>query len=133
MGPELLWPEEFGFSNCQQTKESDCYALGMVILEVLSGQIPFVGDRDLVAMLKVTRGERPKRPEQAWFTNNVWGILESCWALKPQDRPRLEAVLESLEETSPSWTTFFHPIPSAAESCKRELSDQDGTLTVEVS
>ena len=33
MGPELLDPEGFG-SNGRPTRESDCYALGMVIYEV---------------------------------------------------------------------------------------------------
>jgi serine/threonine protein kinase len=32
--PELLFPERFGFSDTRPTKQSDCYALGMVIYEV---------------------------------------------------------------------------------------------------
>ena len=34
MSPELLMPEQFGFSETRPTKQSDCYALGMVIYEV---------------------------------------------------------------------------------------------------
>ena len=34
MSPELLDPEKFGLERCKPTKESDCYALGMVIYEV---------------------------------------------------------------------------------------------------
>lgn len=34
MGPELFYPEDFGLSKFQPTKESDCYAFGMVIYEV---------------------------------------------------------------------------------------------------
>lgn len=41
MSPELLHPEEFGFKHSRPTEKSDCYALGMVILEVLSGAPPF--------------------------------------------------------------------------------------------
>jgi len=33
MSPELLYPSRFG-SNGRPTRESDCYALGMVIYEV---------------------------------------------------------------------------------------------------
>ena len=33
MGPELLDPPRFGSDGCP-TRESDCYALGMVIYEV---------------------------------------------------------------------------------------------------
>jgi serine/threonine protein kinase len=41
MSPELLDPDRFGRENGRPTKDSDCYALGMVILEVLSGKPPF--------------------------------------------------------------------------------------------
>ena len=41
MSPELLDPGRFNLTEGRRTKESDCYALGMVIYEVLSGQAPF--------------------------------------------------------------------------------------------
>ena len=34
MSPELLDPERFEITDCRPTKQSDCYALGMVIYEV---------------------------------------------------------------------------------------------------
>lgn len=34
MAPELLDPEQYGFSHCSPSKESDIYAFGMVIYEV---------------------------------------------------------------------------------------------------
>ena len=34
MSPELLYPAMFGFDNSRPTKQSDCYAFGMVIYEV---------------------------------------------------------------------------------------------------
>ena len=131
MSPELLDPEKFGFRDSRTTKESDYYALGMVIFEVLSGQAPFAGDRDFVVVRKIVDGERPRRPEEAWFTNDIWGILESCWVPKPQDRPSLEAVLRCLEKESASWTP--HPVPSTPNSSKRGLPDQDRILAVDVS
>jgi serine/threonine protein kinase len=38
MGPELFYPTDFGTSKLQLTKESDCYAFGMVIYEVSVSQ-----------------------------------------------------------------------------------------------
>jgi len=38
MSPELFFPNEFGLSKFQLTKESDCYAFGMVIYEVIDSQ-----------------------------------------------------------------------------------------------
>lgn len=126
MGPELL-------EDNRPTKESDRYALGMVILEVLSGQVPFVGDSDFAVVRKVIDGDRPKRPEQVWFTDDMWGILESCWAPQPRERPSLEVVLQFLEQKSRSWTAFSHPVPLALNSFSRELPDQDRTPNTDVS
>ena len=131
--PELFDPERFGLQDSRPTKKSDCYALGMVILEVLSGQVPFVGDGDFVVVRKVIVGEFPRRPEEAWFTSGVWALLESCWAPEPPDRPRLEYVLRCLEEASPSWTRLSRLVSSTANASKSELTDPDRILTMDVS
>ena len=65
MSPELLHPNQFGLKDSRPTRESDCYALGMVIYEVLSGKAPFAALKDFMVMRKVTDGERPERPEGA--------------------------------------------------------------------
>ena len=115
MSPELFHPENFGLKDSRRTKYSDCYALGMVIYEVLSGQVPFSRHHPpVVVALKVVGGERPGRPqgaERKWFTDVVWGILEHCWAPEWNDRPSIEGVLDILEEASRFWT----PISLTAE------------------
>ena len=40
MSPELLGPDQFGFNDSRPTKESDCYALGMVIYGVRAAKSP---------------------------------------------------------------------------------------------
>ena len=133
MSPELLDPEKFGFEDMRPTKGSDCYALGMVILEVLSGRVPFVGDKDVVVIRIIAEGKIPKRPEEAWFTNDVWGTLKSCWESKPQNRPRLKAVLQCLENASVSWTSSSHPVPPTANSSEGELPRREGIQIPDVS
>ena len=98
MSPELLRPRSFGFEDSRLSKESDCYALGMVILEVLSGQAPFANDNAIGVMRKVINGKHPERPKEAWFTDHLWGTLEQCWSSRPGRRPTAEAVLERLEQ-----------------------------------
>ena len=100
MGPELLHPQKFGLEDGRPTKESDYYAFGMVILEVLSGQTPFARDEEVVVMRKVLGGEVPGRPEATWFTEDLWGILEQCWSFQPEARPDLGTILECLERAS---------------------------------
>ena len=98
MGPELLVPHKFGFEKSQPTTSSDCYALGMVVYETISGKLPFHKDTDVTASLKVMNGERPRRG--AKFTEGLWKIMELCWAADPNDRPDIEVVLQFLETAS---------------------------------
>ena len=100
MSPELLVPDKFGLKGSRPTKASDCYALGMVIYEVLSGQTPFVQYPTLAVVWKVLEGERPTRPQGeqgARFTDEIWGILERCWEPQPDDRISAKTVLLDLE------------------------------------
>jgi serine/threonine protein kinase len=107
MSPELLHPEHFGFKQSRPTKKSDCYALGMVILEVLSGEPPFARDKDFIVMRKVIEGERPERPKGAWFTDGLWRTLEQCWLPQPHNRPTIEAVLGRLGHVLDNWQPFL--------------------------
>ena len=100
MSPELLAPDQTGLKNERPTRQSDCYALGMVIYEVLSGYAPFAPFSRYVAMRKAMDGECPERPtgvEGVRFTDELWRMLERCWAIRPDARPSISAVLEILE------------------------------------
>jgi serine/threonine protein kinase len=102
MSPELLDPESFGLEDSRPTKESDIYALGMVVCEVLSGQAPFPRHKDAVVIRKVLLGERPERPQGeqgAWFKDRLWEVLEHCWKPQRGDRPGLKTLLQCLEGT----------------------------------
>ncbi|KAF9642184.1 kinase-like protein [Thelephora ganbajun] len=103
MSPELLYPDPSGLKVARPTKQSDCYALGMVIYEVLSGQAPFMPVHHYVVIRKVIEGEHPGRPEGsegAWFTDDLWQTLNQCWAVQPKSRPSIGTILECLERVS---------------------------------
>ena len=122
MSPELFDPEEFDLKDSRQTKRSDCYALGMVIYEVLSRRVPFSRYANYAVVARVIKGKRPERPEgeeQTWFTDDIWGILEVCWKPRPSDRPSIEEILECLEKASRSWT------PPSPRTAARSLTTID--------
>lgn len=107
MSPELTDPGKFGLKTSHRTEHSDCYALGMVVYEVLSGQKPFFRHRDYAIVLKTLEGEHPNRPQGAegkWFTDDIWAITECCWKPDPGDRPSIDRVLQYLDEASRFWT-----------------------------
>ena len=123
MSPEFLDPVHFGSWNGRSTKESDCYAFGMVILEVLTGQHPLLHYDGWVAMRKVIMGEHPERPqgaEAAWFTDDLWETLEQCWSPQPNARPTVEAILEYLEQGSTAW----RPLPPSADDASDDSDDE---------
>ncbi|KAF9643880.1 kinase-like protein [Thelephora ganbajun] len=102
MSPELLEPGSFGLKEIRPTRESDCYALGMVVYEILSGRAPFGGRSDFGTVFKVLNGERPARPQgegAELFADVIWEVLERCWKRKPSDRASVEDVLQCLGGT----------------------------------
>ena len=109
MSPELIDPGISGLEDICRTKSSDCYALGMIIYEVLSGNMPFHLHKKVVAARKVREGERPERPqgrEGELFTEVIWRILGRCWQHDPGDRPTVEDIRRSwvhLPEVSSNW------------------------------
>ena len=125
MSPELLDPE---IEDHHRTIYSDCYALGMVVYEVLSERVPFYRCGKMAISWKVLKGDRPERPQGAegvWFTDDLWEVLGHCWVPQPGDRPNIKDILECLESVSRSWTP--PTVPSTTGSLTREFSD---TITV---
>jgi len=119
MSPELLDPD---LGGGRPTKHSDCYALGMVILEVLSGKPPFPNYGGVAVIGKIVNGERPGRPEgeeAVWFTADLWEMLEQCWSLEPERRPAIDDVLGCLRQGSMAWQ------PLSLDSGDRAQSDGD--------
>ena len=119
MSPELIAPQRFGLKNSRPTKPSDCYALGMVIYETISGKLPFHKHTDLTIFMKVVEGERPPRGTK--FVESLWGMLELCWAPQPNNRPNVEDVLQCLEVVSNS----SGPSPGADEGIEDDWDDWD--------
>ncbi|CAE6489752.1 unnamed protein product [Rhizoctonia solani] len=84
--PELL--QETG----NQSKAADVYALGMTMLEVITGKPPFIGKSDLVVVNCIhqrTHPERPSKqlPPKSRDGNKFWKLLTDCWVYEPDKRP----------------------------------------------
>ncbi|KDN34285.1 hypothetical protein RSAG8_12625, partial [Rhizoctonia solani AG-8 WAC10335] len=83
------------------TKASDVYALGMTVLETISGMISYHGKQDVTIMLLVTvKKQPPERPEcipnGCKNGERLWELLLGCWAYEPGERPSAEQVTATL-------------------------------------
>jgi hypothetical protein len=128
MSPELLCPENFGLKDSRPTKSSDCYALGMVIYEVLSGQLPFSHYGSYTVVVKVLEGQRPKWPQGVGgMYDGIQEVLECCWKPDSKDRPKVEDVLLCLEGVSRVWTPLLRMVAKlpAADSPAQSHSDSE--------
>ncbi|QRV93591.1 WD repeat-containing protein [Ceratobasidium sp. AG-Ba] len=96
--PELLRPtEDDTVGVARLSSPSDIYALGMTILETVTGRLPFDESKnDLALMVKITRGDLPNRPNEfsaeTRFGDARWALLTNCWSMEPMDRPLVDQV-----------------------------------------
>ncbi|CUA67525.1 Vegetative incompatibility protein HET-E-1 [Podospora anserina] [Rhizoctonia solani] len=96
MAPELLLEEVR-----TRTMQSDVYALGMTMLEIFTGDVPYPDRRTDIGVIRtVERGILPTRPTKLDGENQkdnmVWKLLVQCWAREPGDRPSSGQVFETL-------------------------------------
>ncbi|EJD40349.1 kinase-like protein, partial [Auricularia subglabra TFB-10046 SS5] len=91
MAPELLSDD-----NPRHTKASDVWAYGCLLVEVLSGKVPYHEKvNDVPVIIAIARGEHPSRPADT--DDNMWELMLSCWALDASDRPPAEFIVQRLD------------------------------------
>lgn len=121
MSPELV-SASCANSRVRATRESDCYALGMVIYEVcwlyslewasidpsqvLTGLRPFHHLSIWGIVLAMVTGERPRKPHDAkslGLSDLLWELVESCWSQESSDRPTAQQLFDHLSDVSHTW------------------------------
>jgi serine/threonine protein kinase len=69
---------------------TDVWALGMTVIEILTGAIPFSHiRRDASVINYVVSGGRPKQERYPQIDIEIWKMLEACWHVDPIQRPAM--------------------------------------------
>ncbi|KAG9087555.1 ATP binding [Ceratobasidium sp. UAMH 11750] len=126
--PELLQ------GSTTHTMESDIYALGMTILETVTGKIPYVEKTDVAVISAVlARKELPMKPKDAMLLKNergdiLWALLVSCWSHEPNDRPNATKVASTMREISSGYLEQTEPNSENVKGTDMQLGQTKKTL-----
>ncbi|QRV74229.1 Ephrin type-A receptor 4 [Ceratobasidium sp. AG-Ba] len=110
LSPRWTAPEVLAEGLC--TAEADVYALGMTILEVITGKVPYPELKDLAVILAVVQKRFPTRPEEHISSastegDSLWQLLVQCWDFEPAARPTAKAVKDALESITPEGLVYY--------------------------
>jgi serine/threonine protein kinase len=94
-------PEEYAF--LEENEMIDIYSMGNIFYAMLSGNMPFEGQKESKAQKKVLDGVRPKIPTEVVESDDtaiqtLISITKKCWSKKPIDRPKAASVRDELKE-----------------------------------
>ncbi|KIK97054.1 hypothetical protein PAXRUDRAFT_137135 [Paxillus rubicundulus Ve08.2h10] len=86
--PELFEiPETPDGPPLQLTMQSDIYSLGSIILQVLSGDIPYYEiQRDDQVLYAIAQGMKPSQPDISSVTDEQWEYIQQCWSSRRENR-----------------------------------------------
>lgn len=95
--PELLSAEEVTSASAVTT-QSDIYSFGSIVLQVLTGNVPWPHLINVAAILrKVIFEETHPRPDDDRVTDQHWKFITLCWSKEPDARPSAEKALQFIE------------------------------------
>lgn len=114
MSPELL-DSSHPDSTIRPTPESDCYALGMIMYEILAELPPFHGLSRWQIMLALVKGRHPVKPlypESLGLSDELWELVRSCWSETVSARPTARELCDHLSRASLTWVPpSQRPVP----------------------
>ncbi|KAG8921707.1 hypothetical protein FRC02_012402 [Tulasnella sp. 418] len=127
MSPEVC-------ENSQKTKATDMWALGCLIVQILTDEIPYKHlNARMAVLLAIVGGKPPTDKHNPKIDVDLWQWIQKCWSVMPDDRPKaseLRSLLLTMDFHSPSTAnltqarksvpTVGYAVPPAGSSSSRE-------------
>ncbi|KZP08459.1 kinase-like protein [Athelia psychrophila] len=80
------------------TQACDVYSFGNIMLQTLSGKIPYHEIKsDAGVLMAIAQGIHPRRPNDGIMTDDYWNLIQLCWE-KASDRPSAEEVRRNVTD-----------------------------------
>ncbi|KAG1840314.1 kinase-like domain-containing protein [Suillus tomentosus] len=97
--PQLFDVQKGEINPCIPTEQTDIYSIGSVLLQLLTGSIPYYDVKDNIRVLVLSsRGVKPKCPPETNVTSAQWSFIQRCWSPHGlANRPTIEEMEEFLE------------------------------------
>ncbi|KAG1835176.1 kinase-like domain-containing protein [Suillus variegatus] len=94
--PELVTAED---STSGFTTQSDIYSFGSIMLQVLTGNLPWCHLTCEYKMYQVIfeRKQHPRPAHCDRITDQHWNFMTSCWSENPFDRPSAKEALQFID------------------------------------
>ncbi|KAL5482460.1 hypothetical protein ACEPAI_9054 [Sanghuangporus weigelae] len=118
MAPELFYSDEGAeATEAKHSKETDVWAYGMVLYEMISKKVPYAHlHRDAQVVVMIARGELPRLPKFQDVESHmrlpsdlypqICLICKACWAKSPEKRSAMVEMLLYLAHVYTSQKTF---------------------------
>ncbi|TDL27047.1 kinase-like protein [Rickenella mellea] len=99
MAPELLFADE----SVVVSKESDVWAFAMVVLQLITREVPFSEKRnDAQVLFALKDCQIPNRPtndiSNRELHDDLWNLLRRCWECDPLKRPMASELLATIDQ-----------------------------------
>ena len=141
------WSAPEVLMEAKRKKGSDVFSYGMVMIEVggrpppsqtiskphlvvkaFTGMVPFSEFVPATAVIFILNGKHPERPTHSSLTDRLWTLMQQCWRYNPQDRPRVDQVVQQLSVLPPQFDDIhlvtYHLLVSLSNCtiCQKYLS-----------
>jgi serine/threonine-protein kinase len=128
--PDYMAPEQIEGQRGDQ--RTDIYALGTIMYEMLTGEMPFTGDNNMVVMAQHLNGTAPRVDRvNPSVSTQLAAIVATCLARNPDDRfPDMTALIEALDHPENADLTALEKLdtPSGSSMSLTQMQVMRGLL-----
>ncbi|KAF8836514.1 kinase-like protein [Paxillus ammoniavirescens] len=116
MAPELILDHD----TTKASTAGDIFSFGCVMLQVLSGQIPWANMNAIAIVLAISKGEHPPRPGHRPICDLDWDFICQCWS-KADNRPSIDNVITHISTVAASFScgSSLDDIPNLTQRLDR--------------